>query len=149
MSEPTLPVTPTLPGDWVPTATDTPFARVGGRDAVHALAMRFYDAMERTEPALTAVHARDAEGRITRETREHFASFLNLWLGGPDDYMQQRGHPRLRMRHGHLRIGQQLRDAWLRCMGLALDGVPLDPPVRRWLDQRFASVADHLRNVPT
>lgn len=119
-----------------------------GPGLVRELALRFYDEMEAHEPALTRVHALDAHGRITAETREHFASFLAFWLGGPQDYLTTRGHPRLRMRHAHVAIGAELRDAWLRSMTRALDGLGIQGPVRSFLDARFAHTADFLRNVP-
>jgi hemoglobin len=119
-----------------------------GPDLVRSLALRFYDEMEAHEPALTRVHKLDEHGRIAAETREHFASFLAFWLGGPQDYLQTRGHPRLRMRHAHVAIGAELRDAWLRSMTRAMDGLGIQGPVRSFLDARFAHTADFLRNVP-
>ena len=147
-AEGTIPQPAPKPGGWEPGPGDTPYDRVGGRAAVLALAERFYDLMEQTEPELTAVHTRDPAGKVSRPSRDHFALFLVHWLGGPQDYLEQRGHPRLRMRHGHFPLGTGLRDAWLRCMSKALNDVPLDPAVRTWLDGRFANVADHLRNRP-
>ncbi len=129
-------------------AVDSPYALLGGREPVLALAEAFYDAMERTEPALTAVHKRDAEGRVSRQSRDRFGLFLVGWLGGPQDYMDQHGHPRLRRRHSGVAIDSGMRDAWLRCMGLALDARGVEGPVRGFLDRRFAEVADFLRNHP-
>jgi hemoglobin len=126
--------------------TITPFERLGGREAVLALAERFYDAMEANEPALAALHPQDPPGRIARASRDRFAMFLVGWLGGPQDYIATHGHPRLRMRHGHVPIDEQARDAWLRCMATALDGVEMEPDLRRWLDNRFREVGDFLRN---
>ncbi len=133
--------------DWKPTPLDSPFAQLGGEAPVRALAGRFYDAMEEHEPALTAVHRQDGPGRIAAEVRERFTLFLIGWLGGPQDYLARHGHPRLRMRHGHVPVSAAMRDAWLRCMSRALDGAGMKPEVRRYLDARFAEVADFLRNV--
>jgi hemoglobin len=124
----------------------TPFELLGGADAVRALSERFYDLMEAHEPALARLHPLDEAGRITRTSRDRFALFLIGWLGGPQDYMAQHGHPRLRMRHGRVPVDEAMRDAWLRCMNTALAGSP--EPVRSYLAQRFAEVADFLRNVP-
>lgn len=123
----------------------TPFQALG-REATEALAKRFYDHMDAHEPALVAVHQRDAQGRVDAGVRERFASFLVQWLGGPDDYSRAHGHPRLRMRHGHVPIGTLHRDAWLRCMNAALDHPDVTPEVRTYLQRRFAEVADFLRN---
>lgn len=124
-----------------------PFDVLGGREVVLALAERFYDLMEAREPGLTALHARDAEGRITRESRDRFGLFLVGWLGGPQDYMAQHGHPRLRMRHGRVPVDVAMRDAWLRCMYAAMAETAMPDTLRAFLEMRFAEVADFLRNV--
>jgi hemoglobin len=123
----------------------TPFDLLGHDNAV-ALAKRFYDHMDENEPALVAVHRTDDNGRVTPVVREHFSAFLVEWLGGPQIYSTVHGHPRLRMRHGHVPIGTDLRDAWLRCMNAALDHPTVNPDVRGYLVRRFAEVADFLRN---
>ncbi len=127
---------------------ETPFDLVGGQAEVLALAEAFYDHMEAHEAELTAVHHQDAPGVIARATRERFGLFLVGWLGGPQTYMERHGHPRLRMRHGHVPIGVDLRDAWIRTMRAAMDARGISGPVRGFLDQRFAEVADFLRNRP-
>lgn len=126
---------------------ENPFEQVGGRDKVVALVERFYDIMEQTEPALAALHQRDAGGRITRRSRDRFASFLVGWLGGPDDYVRENGHPRLRMRHARTPVDVATRDAWLRCMNAAMEACAVPEAPRSFLGQRFAEVADFLRNV--
>jgi hemoglobin len=125
-----------------------PYALLGGRAAVLSLTEVFYDHMEATEPALTAVHEQDTPGKIARRSRDRFGMFLVGWLGGPQDYIAQHGHPRLRMRHQHVRVGVELRDAWLRCMCAAMDQRAIVGEVRVFLDQRFADVADFMRNEP-
>lgn len=136
-----------------PPVLGTPYDQVGGRAAVERLAARFYEVMERDEPALTAVHRQAEEGPgIHPEVKRRFALFLVGWLGGPQDYMAAHGHPRLRMRHARVVIGRDLRDAWVRCMTRAMDDCGVLGPVRGFLDQRFAEVADFLamdtRNGP-
>jgi hemoglobin len=133
---------------YTPTAEDTPFMRVGGEDAVKALVEAFYDDMEQHEPALAAVHRQDEPGKVSRGSRDRFALFLIGWLGGPQTYTEQHGHPRLRMRHARVPVGTDLRDAWLRSMGRAMDKQGLQGAVRAFLATRFAEVADFLRNVP-
>lgn len=127
---------------------ETPFALLGGADRVRALVETFYDVMSRDEPQLAALHARDAGGRVDQGTRERFGMFLVGWLGGPQDYVAQHGHPRLRMRHGRVPVHSVTRDAWLRCMQKAMDQQGIAGDVRRFLDGRFAEVADFLRNTP-
>ncbi len=132
---------------FTPTPEDTPWHRLGGSDAVKALAEAFYDDMELHEPELTAVHHQEPPGKVSRRSRERFGLFLVGWLGGPQDYVALHGHPRLRARHAKVPVGAALRDAWLRSMARALDARGVGGPVRGYLNVRFGEVADFLRNV--
>lgn len=127
---------------------DTHYQALGGRAAVLELVARFYDIMESSELELARLHELDATGKISARNRERFGLFLLGWLGGPDDYVQQHGHPRLRMRHMHVPVTIAQRDAWLRCMNTALDERQPPAELREFLRRRFAEVADFLRNVP-
>jgi hemoglobin len=133
---------------YTPTPEDTPWHRLGGNAGVQALAEAFYDDMELHELPLTAVHHQEPEGKVSRRSRERFGLFLIGWLGGPQDYTEQHGHPRLRMRHGRVPVGVDLRDAWLRSMNRAMDARGITGPVRGYLATRFGEVADFLRNQP-
>jgi hemoglobin len=126
---------------------ETPFALLGGADRVRALVEQFYDIMSDREPALARLHRCTPEGRVERYSRDRFALFLIGWLGGPQDYIAQHGHPRLRMRHARVAVDVAMRDAWLRCMTAAMDAEQVAGPVRGFLDGRFAEVADFMRNV--
>jgi len=129
-----------------PESLESPYDVLGGRDVVLALAERFYDVMETEEPALAALHRMEA-GRIDRTSRDRFGLFLVGWLGGPQEYTEQHGHPRLRMRHARVPVDVAMRDAWLRCMNRAMEETPMHPALREYLDHRFAEVADFLRNT--
>ena len=130
-----------------PSEQNPPFALLGGADAVRALVERFYDLMTETEPALAAIHPCDPPGVVNRGSRDRFALFLIGWLGGPQDYIEQHGHPRLRMRHGRVAVNIGMRDAWLRCMAQALTERGVTGELRAWLDKRFIDVADFMRNT--
>jgi hemoglobin len=121
---------------------------LGGAEPVRRLVDAFYDAMEADEPVLAALHRLDADGHIPRGFRDRFALFLIGWLGGPQEYIEQHGHPRLRMRHAHVPVDATMRAAWLRCMTTAMDRSQVSGRARSYLDQRFAEVAEFLRNVP-
>ncbi|HEY1548443.1 MAG TPA: hypothetical protein VGG28_11510 [Kofleriaceae bacterium] len=125
----------------------TPFELLGGADRVKTLVERFYDHMSAHEPTLARLHPVDDHGSVARANRDRFALFLIGWLGGPDDYAQQHGHPRLRMRHGRVAVDEAMRDAWLRSMHAAMDAEAITGDARTFLDQRFAEVADFLRNT--
>jgi hemoglobin len=131
---------------YVPSAVDTPFQRLGGEAAVRAIVERFYDAMTDLEPPLARLHPCDAEGRVVRASRDRFALFFIGWLGGPQDYVAQHGHPRLRMRHAQVPVDAPMVTAWMRCMRHALDASGVDPDTRAFLDARLGEVAAHMRN---
>jgi hemoglobin len=125
----------------------TPFEQLGGADRVRALVERFYDVMSEREPALARLHRCDPGGKVDRGSRDRFALFLIGWLGGPQDYIEQHGHPRLRMRHGRVPVNIAMRDAWLRSMSAAMDAEGVTGELRGFLEDRFAQVADFMRNV--
>ena len=112
------------------------------------LVTRFYDHMDAAEPELAGLHEQDPHGHVSARARENFALFLIEWLGGPRNFSAKRGHPRLRMRHARVPIGEKMRDAWLGCMARAMDDEGVSGDVRGFLDARLAEVANFLRNVP-
>jgi len=126
----------------------TPFEILGGEGAVRRLAEVFYDVMDRDESALARLHPLDEKGKVARESRDRFALFLIGWLGGPQDYIAQHGHPRLRMRHARVPVDIAMRDAWIRAMRTAMDHENVPSELRAFLDARFAEVADFMRNRP-
>ena len=125
----------------------TPYEQLGGAERVKTLVERFYDHMSEHEPVLAKLHPCDDAGKVARPNRDRFALFLIGWLGGPDDYIKQHGHPRLRMRHARVAVDEAMRDAWLRSMTAAMDAEGITGEVRKYLDTRFAEVADFMRNT--
>ncbi len=121
----------------------TLFIQIGGAPAVDRLVESFYGHMDRLSEAakIRAMHAADLSS-----TKEVLKRYLGEWLGGPSLYSQERGHPRLRMRHMHFRIGEAERDAWMACMRGALAEVVADEALRAHLDDKFFKLADWLRN---
>jgi hemoglobin len=131
---------------YVPSESDTPFDRLGGEPAVRALVDRFYDAMTELEPGLARLHPCDGQGRVVRASRDRFALFFVGWLGGPQDYVAQHGHPRLRMRHDRVPIDGPMATAWMRCMRAALDRSGVEGDVRKFLEQKLGDLTQFLRN---
>ena len=123
----------------------TPFSRIGGAPAVDRLVEAFYARVDSLPEARTvrAMHAADLTA-----TKEVLKRYLGEWMGGPPLYSRERGHPRLRMRHIGFAIGEAERDAWLMCMGGALDEVVADARLRGELFQAFSKLADWMRNQP-
>ena len=121
----------------------TPFVRIGGQLVVDALVEAFYHRMDTLPEAkkIRAMHADDLTSVI-----EVLKRYLGEWLGGPKLYSQERGHPRLRMRHMHFQIGPAERDAWMICMRGALEEVVEDAPLREQLTESFYKLADWVRN---
>jgi len=79
---------------------------------------------------------------------QRLRDFLIYRFGGPPLYIEQRGHPRLRMRHAAFPIGQSVRDRWLELMSRELDQAMLPEDVQKLLRAFFASTATFLVNRP-
>ncbi|MDJ0394465.1 globin [Rhodococcus sp. G-MC3] len=104
---------------------------VGGADTFHKLTARFYEEVAQDE-IVRPIYPDEDLGPAERRMR----MFLEQYWGGPRTYSDERGHPRLRMRHSPFRIGPLERDAWLRCMHTAIasiDNSVLDAPHRTQL----------------
>ncbi|HEY1530075.1 MAG TPA: globin [Galbitalea sp.] len=98
------------------------WAEVGGRPTFEKLVRRFYAGVENDEILKPMYPEDDLEGAIQRLT-----GFLEQYWGGPGTYSEQRGHPRLRMRHQPFRINPAARDRWLLHMRGAVDSLGLPP----------------------
>ncbi len=118
------------------------FDAVGGEDAFRRLVSRFYREVA-ADPVLRPIYP----GKDLGPAQEHLTLFLIQYWGGPRTYSEQRGHPRLRMRHAPFRIGEAERDAWLRLMRVALDELGLDPQLDAQLWDYFVMAAQSLVNV--
>ena len=126
-------------------APPTPYELIGGEAGIRRLVDRFYDLMDTSPEAATirALHAASLKA-----SREKLYLFLTGWTGGPQWYVEQRGHPRLRMRHFPFAIAARERDEWLWCMDRALDEQPMPEELREHLRRRLHELADHMRNQP-
>jgi hemoglobin len=67
-------------------------------------------------------------------------------FGGPQTYSEQRGHPRLRMRHFKWEINAQMKDLWLEAMFTAMDKQSLDPTLQAAMSSYFTNTANHMIN---
>jgi hemoglobin len=123
----------------------TPFLRIGGAASVDRLVEAFYARMDTLPEAKTI---RAMHGPDLTHTKAVLKRYLCEWMGGPPLYSEQRGHPRLRMRHIHFKIGEPERDAWLFCMKGALEEVVTDATLRHELFATLARLADWMRNDP-
>ncbi|EWC64384.1 Hemoglobin-like protein HbO [Actinokineospora spheciospongiae] len=114
---------------------------VGGEATFTRIVARFYAEVERDEvlrPMYPEPELAAAEERLRL--------FLIQYWGGPHTYSDQRGHPRLRMRHNPFTIGPIERDAWLRCMRIAVDEERLPEQQRTQLWQYLEMAANSMMN---
>jgi len=121
----------------------THYQRIGGEAKVHALVLRFYQLMDKLPEAygIRKMHAADLQ-----VATDKLFKFLSGWMGGPQLYVEQYGHPMLRRRHLPFAIGDAERDQWLLCMNQALEDVVEDVDLRQELSAAFTKVANHMRN---
>ena len=112
----------------------------GATNAVTGLTDALMDSIPQfTE--LRALHPPSLQG-----SRDKLFKFLSGWFGGPDLFVQEYGHPRLRARHLPFSIGTQERDQWVACMVLAMEETGVPEGLRQKLLQNFFNTADFMRN---
>ena len=119
------------------------YEKIGGEAFFADLVSQFY-ARVVTDPILRPMYPdEDMKGAALR-----LQWFLEQYWGGPTTYGDNRGHPRLRMRHAQFPIDSQARDAWLSCMAAAVDGMEMDPLVREELWSYLEMAANSMVNQP-
>lgn len=116
---------------------------LGGEPALDRLVRRFYQLMDELPEAsgIRAMHGTSLDG-----ARVKLFKFLSGWLGGPNLYWEEYGHPRLRMRHFPFAIGEGERDQWMLCMTRALDECVEHPVLRARLAEALQQTANHMIN---
>ncbi len=119
------------------------YDEVGGHEVFAGIVARFYRGV-RADPTLLELYPEEDLGPAEQRLR----MFLEQYWGGPRDYSDQRGHPRLRMRHAPFRITMVERDAWLHAMRGAVDGAGLTAEQDRRLWEYLVMAADSLINAP-
>ena len=119
------------------------YAEVGGAPVFEKIVARFYQQVAEDE-VLRPLYPEDDLGPAEVRLR----MFLEQYWGGPRTYSDQRGHPRLRMRHAPFRVGPIERDAWLRCMRIAVDEADLDDAHHAQLWQYLQYAAASMVNSP-
>lgn len=127
----------TIPGP----EAETVYGLVGGQPFFDQLVEHFYVGVE-ADPLLRPMY----EGDDLTEAKRHLAGFLAQYWGGPPAYSEERGHPRLRMRHARFPIDDAARAAWYEHMAAAVDAMAPPPDVRQAMLDYFAMAAAHLVN---
>lgn len=118
------------------------FGSVGKEEPFFSLVDHFYARVEK-DATLRPLYPADLT-----ESKKHLALFLIQRMGGRTTYSDERGHPRMRMRHMPFKIGLAERDAWLRCMFAAIEEVPEMAQHRAVLEHYFTEFATFLVNQP-
>jgi len=126
-------------------AVQSPFDLLGGDAGVRQLVDRFYDLVD-TAPEAATIRQLHAKSLAASRNKLHL--YLMMWTGGPQTYIEQRGHPRLRARHLPFSIGERERDEWLWCMDRALAEHDMPDELRANLREKIHALADHMRNRP-
>ncbi len=123
---------------------DTFYDAVGGEETFRLLVEKFYEGVAEDE-ILRPLYPEQDLGPAAERLR----LFLMQYWGGPTTYSQQRGHPRLRMRHAPFAIDSAARDAWLRRMRAAMDTLRLTPEQDATLWNYLTMAAESMRNRPS
>lgn len=114
---------------------------VGGAETFRRLVSEFYAGVA-TDPVLRPLYP---DEDLTA-ARERLTMFLSQYWGGPRTYSEQRGHPRLRLRHVPFAIGERERTAWLSHMRAAVDSLDLPEPYASTLWDYLETAAFSLQN---
>jgi hemoglobin len=122
-------------------APESFYDEVGGSPTFTGIVARFYAIVEH-DPILRPLYPEEDLGPA--EVR--FRMFLEQYWGGPRTYSDQRGHPRLRMRHAPFTIGLAERDAWLDAMSRAIEPAGLTESARERLWTYLVMAADSMVN---
>ncbi|MFD0776940.1 globin [Streptomonospora algeriensis] len=116
---------------------------VGGEETFTRLVRRFYQGVA-DDPVLRPLYPEEDLG----PAEERLRLFLIQYWGGPRTYSDQRGHPRLRMRHSPFRVGSRERDHWLGHMRAAVDELELPEALDRQLWEYLVYAAHSMVNTP-
>lgn len=123
--------------------TETFYEQVGGEETFRRLVRRFYEGVAE-DPVLRPMYPEEDLG----PAEERLTLFLIQYWGGPRTYSDQRGHPRLRMRHMPFKVDRAAHDAWLKHMRDAVDSLDLAPEHERQLWNYLVYAAGTMINTP-
>ena len=119
------------------------YEEMGGRDTFEKIVSHFY-ALVSVDPILRPMYPDDD----MKGAAERLLMFLEQYWGGPTTYSEQRGHPRLRMRHAGFHIGEMERDVWLRLMKSAVDEIEMRDDLKEELWNYLVMAANSMVNQP-
>lgn len=111
-----------------------------GEEKIKTLVHHFYQHVTES-PELRKLYPEDLA-----PAEERLFLFLIQVFGGPQTYMEKRGHPMLRKRHFQWPIDTQMRNTWLNCMIKAIDSVEMDNNIKEGIISYFVKAANHMVN---
>ena len=117
-----------------------PYQDIGGAETLQKLVDVFYNLVA-AHPDLAPIFPEDLT-----ETKERQFKFLSQFLGGPDLYSREHGHPMLRARHMPFPITPERAEAWLSCMNQAMDKTGIQGEIREYVFNRLVQTAYHMVN---
>lgn len=123
--------------------TETFYDRIGGHDTFVRLVHAFYQGVA-ADPPLRDLYPEEDLG----PAQERLRMFLEQYWGGPTTYSQQRGHPRLRMRHTPFAVTPAQRDRWLTHMYAAIDTLELSAMDDHQMRAYMSHAAHFMVNAP-
>ena len=118
------------------------YEQIGGQQTFSQLVSHFYGLVA-IDPILRPMYPEsDLKAAALR-----LQLFLEQYWGGPTTYSEQRGHPRLRMRHAPFHISKVEHDAWVKCMKQAVDGLAVEQSLKDQLWSYLSQAAAAMINA--
>jgi hemoglobin len=121
----------------------TPYEMIGGEQILLNLVDRFYFYMDTLPEAqgIRAIHQNNLAS-----AKDKLFKFLSGWLGGPNLFIEEFGHPMLRARYLPFLIGESERDQWMLCMNKALAELAMDSQLKITIQNALQQLATHIIN---
>ena len=120
----------------------TPFEEFGGEEPIWLLVEAFYDTIDSSFAELRDMHPKN-----DAQSRTNLFEYLVGWTGGPQLYVERKGHPRIKARHSSFVVDPKAAADWMAAMRQALTERDVTEPLRTFLDSRFDQLATHIINT--
>lgn len=119
----------------------TIYEAIGGQEAIDNIANNLYKHVAQ-EPKLMEIFPEDLN-----ESARKQSLFLTQLFGGPQLYLEERGHPMLKRRHLEFEVTHERKVLWLKCMNKSLEESQIEEPYRSAIFQRLTMTAEHMVNT--
>jgi hemoglobin len=132
-------------------ASKSMYQLVGEEQGTRELVKNFYHIMENDTKATNCLNVHELiDKRIPPHVAEKLFMFLSGWFGGPNLFVETYGHPRMRARHLHIKIGTAESSEWLYCMNKALDmhSIQIKRKDKKLMSNSFKALTMRIKNDP-